>query len=261
MRVVYSDESGTGSEEEEPITVVAAVMLNMDSQWDPVAEDLRKLAPNDLYEFKGSRLFRDLRNGRHRSQADAILRGILDVPIHHHVPIFHGACDRKGLRRALNSFEEQIGRKLKYQATAHEMAFMACLNNVHTFMYTTLPRERMLWISDKSRYETLLRNELESFNILMQLDKSAGLPSWMQHLPTVKPHAPSIADTVYFGNSHESRALQLADVCCAVITRQLLRKPEATEYYDLIRPQIIHDGLTPLWDVATQPIVDGLLKM
>jgi hypothetical protein len=45
------------------------------------------------------------------------------------------------------------------------------------------------------------------------------------------------------------------------ISRQLLRKPEAREYYDLIRPQIVHDGLTALWDVATQPIVDRLLKM
>jgi hypothetical protein len=45
------------------------------------------------------------------------------------------------------------------------------------------------------------------------------------------------------------------------ISRQLLRKPEAREYYDLIRPQIVHDALTPLWDVAIPPIVDRLLKM
>jgi hypothetical protein len=77
MRVVYSDESGTGSIAEEPITVVTALMLNLDSQWEPVHQDLEALRPSPTFEFKGGRLFRELRNGRRRERADAILRGIL----------------------------------------------------------------------------------------------------------------------------------------------------------------------------------------
>ena len=36
------------------------------------------------------------------------------------------------------------------------------------------------------------------------------------------PRALQVIDTIYFGASHDSLALQLADVCCAVITQYLL---------------------------------------
>ncbi|HEY1851919.1 MAG TPA: hypothetical protein VGG60_12905, partial [Candidatus Binataceae bacterium] len=54
VRVVYSDESGTGSIEEEPITVVAAIVINLDTQWEGVEADLDRVAPDENHEFKGA---------------------------------------------------------------------------------------------------------------------------------------------------------------------------------------------------------------
>ena len=56
-----------------------------------------------------------------------------------------------------------------------------------------------------------------------------------------------IADTVYFGSSHESIALQLADVCCSTITLHLLerdynRTPTVGPYYEIIRESILNQG-------------------
>ncbi|MGH7913820.1 MAG: hypothetical protein ACREPW_04115 [Candidatus Binataceae bacterium] len=44
VRVVYSDEHGMGSEQQEPITVITAIMLNMDTQWHSVQHDLDTIA-------------------------------------------------------------------------------------------------------------------------------------------------------------------------------------------------------------------------
>jgi hypothetical protein len=51
VRVVYLDESGPGSEHNEPITVVVGLMLNMDSQWHPVLE----LIKSALFDYKGEK--------------------------------------------------------------------------------------------------------------------------------------------------------------------------------------------------------------
>jgi hypothetical protein len=45
LRVVYSDESGTG-DREQPITVVTAIVLDMDSQWTPIERELSALKLN-----------------------------------------------------------------------------------------------------------------------------------------------------------------------------------------------------------------------
>jgi Protein of unknown function (DUF3800) len=60
-----------------------------------------------------------------------------------------------------------------------------------------------------------------------------------------------LVDTIYFGDSHESLALQLADVCCSVITQHLIGREDGTQFYQLIRGQVITDGrlvmFSPRW--------------
>jgi hypothetical protein len=56
LRVVYSDESGTGDNKKQPITVVTAIVLNMDSQWAPIERDLSEVKldhiPTKLLRFE-----------------------------------------------------------------------------------------------------------------------------------------------------------------------------------------------------------------
>ncbi len=69
MLVAYSDESGVGSIKKEPITVVTAVVMNVDTQWEGVESDLWKArfgTPKGLLEkraLKGKYLYRAIRKG------------------------------------------------------------------------------------------------------------------------------------------------------------------------------------------------------
>ncbi len=234
VRVVYSDESGTGSISEEPLTVVTALMLNLDSQWEPVYRDLEALRPTPTFEFKGAKLFRDLRNGRRRERADANLRGILSIPARHHVPIFYAAIDRAGYERRPT--------KRNDESTPYDMALIFCLRSVHTYVYTLLPKERVLWIADKTGYENVSR-QAQEFIQRVVADYPGGLNSGV---PDMKPHT-SIVDTLYFGDSKQSAALQLADVCCSVITLHLQKDSRAKAYYPLIESQIIGSNPAPIY--------------
>jgi hypothetical protein len=71
----------------------------------------------------------------------------------------------------------------------------------------------------------------------------------------MQPSDSHIADTIYFGASSDSRALQLADLCCSVITahlrvtydynRQKQPRRELAPYYSLISRQVVNDGTPP----------------
>jgi uncharacterized protein DUF3800 len=225
VRVVYSDESGTGSIKEEPITVVAAVVINLDTQWEKVENDLNQIAPDENYEFKGARLFRDLKNGRKRDQADRLLKGILSVPAKNRLAIYQGAVDRKG-------FETQ-GPKTPSKFDANDAAFFICLSQIEAAIHGFLPDERILWIADHSgHYEKRLKLGHRIFRMMQEFELIPGVPA----------RKSCLVDTVYFGDSRDSRALQLADVCCSTICVHLRGDPIVAPYYDLLRFRIQNAG-------------------
>ena len=250
VRVVYSDESGTGSLVEEPLTVVAALMLNIDSQFEAVSKDLEAVRPSPNYEFHGKRLFRDLRNGRRRERADTILRSLLSLPIKHSFPVFYAAIDRVGFARQMAKQANIDANPSTYAAKPYDVAFVFCLRSVHTFVYTVIPKERVLWIADKNGYERVTRQAHQFIQGLAE-NNPEGMNSGVENM---KPQE-SIVDTIYFGDSKQSAALQLADVCCSAITLHLRKDPRARPYYSLLEPRIVASNPVPIyfsedWDSA-----------
>jgi hypothetical protein len=237
VRVVYSDESGTGSVKDEPITVVGAIMLNLDSQWEPVEADLAELPSRR--EFKGKNLYKDLRKNRHAVEADEILRLFLSIPMNHHVPIFFGAVDRAAFARNKKGVLG-VGSQLAGSHTALDSAFQHCFDQVDSYALAAFPRERILWIADHNEpKEADIRQRHNWFNIGVAVD----VPGLMGLRPAKQTHQPRIVDTLYFGHSKHSRLLQLADICCSTIMLHL-RKSELVEpYYALIRRRVVHDGV------------------
>lgn len=243
VRVVYSDETGTGSTEKEPFTVVTAIMINMDSQWANVSNDIADIRPFKR-EFKGQRLYRDLRSGRHRPDADAILRQMLAIPKKRHLPLFYGAVDRarfKELRPNVMNWLPAAERKVPPNLASEVVsAFDHCMGKIDTYVHTLLPGENVLWIADKSQYDELLRNGRTWFDSLKIIDWNAvGIPAVSD--TEIEPHRAHIVDTIFFGASHDSRALQLADVCCSTINLHLRNVEYAESYYQLIRSQIVNE--------------------
>jgi hypothetical protein len=84
---------------------------------------------------------------------------------------------------------------------------------------------------------------------MKELLKLSQIRAIMPDFPTTKLE--HVIDTIYFGDSKESRALQLADVCNYVIRRHLVGKANAAPYYRLIEPQLT---LSPIL-FAPEPFV------
>jgi uncharacterized protein DUF3800 len=279
LRVVYSDESGTG-DEKQPITVVTALLLNIDSQWEPVERNLSGLkaitppkllrgtgetqalyAPGQGRELKGSLLFKGLRGkirGVAPSKAAEILTDILSVVTRHRIRLFHGAIDRAG-RAEWNrnhGFSESI-------QTDQEAAFDECLRRLDGFVHTFMPKERELWIADKSGFEKSMKHGLQFFQwaqaidtdrlreLLAVLRGKESARSLADLGLALRNEQPShVIDTIYFGDSHESLALQLADVCCATIAQYLRGKDDAEPFYNLISRQVITHGTLVVYSGA-----------
>jgi len=226
VRIVFSDETERGPSE--TIAAFAAVMMNIDSQLEAVDEDFDRLPKGWRMrrEVKGRELFKDIRKGRGKDSG-ATLKAICAIPIARGIPIFSGVIHRQGF--------EKVKRELfgeQHNWSAYDVAFAVCLNSVDSYLETLVPWEKILWISDDARNEKTMKEALFIQKVLAQsniMQKLGGAAAFKSH----------IVDPIYFGRSHESRALQLADICCSVIVGHLLGDPIAETYYAQIRPRLV----------------------
>jgi len=255
-----------GSEQDEPITVVTALMLNMDSQWHPVSESIQRaleaaFGREDFsnYEIRGSALYRKIRKGD--TTAQKLMLTLMGIPHQHLVPVFYGAVDRAGFRAFVRDLYEPsvIGRgsyppdqdkRLLTPLDTFKEALNGCIETVDSYVHTAFPSEQVLWIHDRGRYDEDAKGKLKE---LRWVRSTFGDFMKLLH-PGIYADESHVADTIYFGNSEESRALQLADVCCATITRQLRGDPVASPYYRVLQRQVATDGARPKFENAEQLI-------
>jgi hypothetical protein len=245
VRVVYSDETGLGSRKDEPITVATAILLNMDTQWDQleaaIDASLSKAMPVERakrYEIKGKKLFYDV--GKKRPLSEQLLIDLLLIAEQHKIPISFAAVDRAGYQEV---FDDSSDKRV------YGLAFYECARHIDEYTHLEIPKEKLLWIADKSKAELRLKEGLADFRARQLMDmeqilNAIGGKGWTQTAASVKafftePHIAHLADTIYFGDSKESRALQLADVYSSTITRALNGDRLGRTFYSLIRPQII----------------------
>lgn len=266
LRVVYSDESGVGNIDKEPVTVVTAIVVNLDRDWEDVERELnnlRKDAPAAAIEgdriLKGKSIYSLLRkNAELEQQRDGALhpnaRQIRDeaitlrqflhrlfgVIVKYRIPIFYGAVDRKGL---IEYQKQPTLSDTEKSATAYNLAFAECLARLDAAA-STFTNERLLWIADRSdkQREPATKSELEYYR-----SATAENLELLFGEPNAEASRISVADTIYFGHSSDSIALQLADVCCSTVTNYLLEQfydwtYSATSEYWLIRRQIMNHG-------------------
>lgn len=240
MRVVYSDESGCGSIKSEPVTVVTAIVLNLDREWEDVEAALtvaEMRAPRDLLYarriLKGSTLYSALRKGIPHAQET--LKDVLEIPVRYKILIFHGAVDRAGCIQT-------PGAKRESPLTEYRIAFANCFGAVDNAATTFAAGERVLWIAEESDQQREASSRSSHF-----LHKIMKPTKFEDGKLVPSGEESSIVDTVYFGKKKHSLALQLADVCCSTITFHLKekyygwRRTGVGPFYELIR----HNIFTP----------------
>jgi hypothetical protein len=223
--LAYSDESGSGDVSKEPILVVAAVLINPDSQWDGLEKELNNLVNEnvpenrrDSFEFHAKELFARLE----RKDSKALLKGMFTTLQKHRLPVYYGAVHRQEMGR---TSPELSGKALLTLAQA--AAFIQCAFQVENAIHSIRPNEKLLWIADNT-------NLAGSMKMLHHHTQTKTI-RWPD-LPWA--NLDHIMDTIYFGHSNESRGLQLADACNFVIRSHLIGKKQVEPYYELLRTQI-----------------------
>src|SRR5208282_4744593 len=95
----------------EPITLVSAVLLNMDSQWLPVRDAIdgaiKKIygkTDEQLKRFalKGKTLYHQIERGDRR--ASEMMSRMVSIPREHRLPVWYSAVDRAGFRIGMESY-------------------------------------------------------------------------------------------------------------------------------------------------------------
>lgn len=250
VRVVYSDESGMDKGDVQPITVVAAIMLNMDCHWHPVREAIEKAimdvldkTQDDLthYEIKTASLFHQIKKGH--DKAGELLHRLVEIPQKQAFPIFQGIVEKVEIADALKKSELQID----LSTLCFREALRECLVAANRYVRAGYQNEQILWIHDSGgAYNEHGKDQLRS---LRWIHDEANLKKLLPEHRYISPDmtAFNIADMMYFGDSKESRALQMADVCAVTIARfhrddfREIAKP----FYQILEPAIVNSTLVP----------------
>ncbi len=221
-------------------------MLNLDSQWPQLPEDidftLAQQIPNPVsLELKGARLYRQIRRGLRLSdnedetdrsyEASHAFHCCFTALIRHGVPVFGAAVDRMAFK--------QLQEKGQFaDLNPYSIAFGECLRQIDNYAHTMLPREQILWIADRAgHYEASMKDVLRA---MRETQKALG---GMPPPGFSEPRVSHISDTIYFGNSHESRMLQLADLCATTLAFHLRQEAYAERHYEQMRPQLVNEVL------------------
>jgi hypothetical protein len=236
MRLVYLDEAGVSSPAQEPILVVAGVIVEPDRQWKELEAYFRNLA-SDLFPDKDPYRFvfhaKDIFHGNgpfdrarwSRRERMKILNQLAQVPRLFDLPVVMGEIDRAHARSEVEKVSPGISEKSLHSFT-HTSAFINSIQRVQFWMEKHAPEETAMVIAeDTPQLKSLLRNVHEGYTDPTLENETAF-------------RAPNIIDAVHFAKKDESLLLQIADHCAFIIKRNLMGKADVDECYRAIAPYI-----------------------
>jgi hypothetical protein len=222
MFLSFSDESGTGNINLEPNLVVAAIVVNPDEQWNNMERAMRELVlkyvPEQLregYEFHAYKIFRQLHKGNNRQ----LLTELLHIPEKCKIPIFKSVVSRTTMREWYPNYSAK-----ELLEITETIAFLMCAKKVEFFFSAFRPEEKILWIADRVNIADGIKKHIK------RLQDAPAVGTLLE----VKLN--HIIDTIYFGDSRDSLALQLADAVNFVIRGHFTGKKGIDQFYKLLPP-------------------------
>ena len=222
MRVLYLDESGTGSIEKDPHLVVAGVIIHADKQWHPIASLLRSLlegatprgqrVPRFLHAkdvFHGTREFP--RETWPEDIRFELLDNIARIPEKFETPIVWSLADR-----AEFAVRSPSDTALQHKIDSYTTAALACFMQAEWYMRNVVGDREVISITMESNRDLNKRiSEIYTFasrpEIVGQVFTGTAVPGL---LPLTK-----VIDEPSFQEKTASSILQLADFCCFALKR------------------------------------------
>lgn len=229
MRLVYIDEAGTSNPDQEPILVVAGVIVHADTKLIAIERHLDKLVERhippekrDGFVFHATEIFGGGRVMKKRdpywdAKRPEIARDLADIPRRFNLPVTIGHIER---RKVTEIYELPSDTTLdKVTGVAHASAFVTCAVMVEQWMRAAASNEVcMLIVEDNQRMRTSIKNvqrhyQGRSLEALVLDGESTKL------FPFRK-----IKEDPLFQEKTKSSVLQVADYCAFVCKRLIMNQ-------------------------------------
>lgn len=245
MRLAYLDESGRSREE--PVIVVAGVLIDPDYAYRGIEEALRQLVADTIpkedregFVFHASHLLHGKgyykQHGWPLEQRWPILERLAKLPSDYAIPIVFGHLNKAEYRAEV---KDQIAEHRPSEQghvsdiAEHMVAFSRAEIGIERQMHRFRRDEVCMVIAeDTDRVKRALKIAHGLLRDPVQVAESefAGI----DELPLER-----IIDTPHFALKSEAPMLQLADLCAFLIMRRIMRQERSQPLFELIARQLV----------------------
>lgn len=252
MRHAYFDEAGIGNPDNEPYTVVAGIMLDVDERYSPLQKYLLDMA-DDLVAPSLKRPLdfvfhaKDLWHGAgFFPRADwklerrlEILGHLADVPQKFELPIIYCCVKREDYfpkdlpagtaKRHLRAARAEANKK------CHTICFLRCLTLVDGWMERNHKDEKAFVVAElHDDHRGLLLQAAQLFS-------NPRFRSDIENDPDISwSPLTYVVEEPLFVRKSGSSPVQVADVCAFILARALADAPHSEEWLEKIRPNLIN---------------------
>lgn len=237
MRIAYLDESGIGNIKQDPVVVVAGVLVHADTQWFRIEQRLEYIRQNFVPKDKRNGLIfhaKDIYHGTNqfsREEWDKDLRlSILDelvkIPGDFNLPVLWGICDRSMPSTVLPKGPAQDHLAMSYVHAA-TWAIM------HAEYFMRLHQAEVEVFSITMENNNILRKSLKSWHKYLRYN----LPQFGPYVDAGYLPLTHCIDTPHFAEKDECSPLQVADACAFVIKRKEAKARDWDRFYPPLRDQ------------------------
>ncbi len=235
MRNIYIDEAGTSAPE--PVSVVAALIVNPDIHWYPVMRRVREIwdhhIPSEYRHENRHKLHKDFTfHAKSVSDASkylrwseasrrALLLAMMAIPGEFNIPITFGAVKRSALD--WSGWPEHRKKQMTPAKSDHMSAFMGCIGEANKFIRTEYPSELAQVISDRhSEMPQILRTTLNDMQARpFPMETYVSREGREPEIRTEMLGADRIIDEVYFLEHRNAPFLQIVDAVAFGLRRYL----------------------------------------
>ena len=240
VRMAYLDESGIGNIDQEPIAVVAGVIVHADRQWLALDSHLHGMAErcglvtgSVVHPFHATELFSGgkafTREKWPKERRWEILDELASIPAKFDLPVVCGCVPRRWCQDT-----DDHGVRLTARMHALANAFTACSVAIERWMKERAEPDEVALLVMENNDE--VKRYLRAGQHVMRNTKAFGLAPEMQEALTLK----RIVDTVHFAEKNLSGPLQIADTCAFVIRRYLTNGRDNDRFFEPLKNQLVN---------------------
>jgi Protein of unknown function (DUF3800) len=210
VRLIYFDEAGTASEAQEPITVVASVIVHGDNQWGPIEDYLDWVRASIIPEphresfpgFHAKDLFSSgssLTGVWGRTKRWEVFDAFLETFRRVELPVVWMGVERSLLKQKFAVAGVPIDAH--DPSFPRDIAFCFCLQGVNAWFRSNAPEEKGICIAETTDWHAIKTMK-------------AAVSTWRKQ-PAIKQMVETkldhLIDAISFRDKHETFGTQLAD--------------------------------------------------